>query len=245
MTDYARLWKFWGLAEVSDSAKYCRHCDTLKSESDFHRGRAGLRKSICKSCHLVKYGRPNGARKIAAYRADRGPLLHRRSDKLFCPLEQTCKSCGLLKSYDEFSVNRDRRRTTCRSCLNERWRLARLEGRHPSRFKYRTDEAERARRVLASQRCNQKRAAIIASRSDGSITAEVLARLFATAKACAYCQAPFARSADKSLDHIVPLSRGGEHSIGNVCICCKRCNTSKGMTELSEWRERQGVVLTA
>ena len=39
---------------------------------------------------------------------------------------------------------------------------------------------------------------------------------------CQYCGAP----AD-SLDHVVPRSRGGEHSWENVVAACSRCNTSK------------------
>jgi 5-methylcytosine-specific restriction endonuclease McrA len=39
---------------------------------------------------------------------------------------------------------------------------------------------------------------------------------------CQYCGAP----AD-SLDHVVPRSRGGEHSWENVVAACSRCNTHK------------------
>jgi 5-methylcytosine-specific restriction endonuclease McrA len=39
---------------------------------------------------------------------------------------------------------------------------------------------------------------------------------------CQYCGAP----AD-SLDHVVPRSRGGEHSWENVVAACSRCNTTK------------------
>lgn len=39
---------------------------------------------------------------------------------------------------------------------------------------------------------------------------------------CQYCGAP----AD-SLDHVIPRSRGGEHSWENVVAACSRCNTRK------------------
>jgi 5-methylcytosine-specific restriction endonuclease McrA len=39
---------------------------------------------------------------------------------------------------------------------------------------------------------------------------------------CQYCGAP----AD-SLDHVVPRSRGGDHSWENVVAACSRCNTHK------------------
>ena len=34
--------------------------------------------------------------------------------------------------------------------------------------------------------------------------------------------------ADQSLDHIIPLARGGTHEPGNVQLAHRRCNSSKG-----------------
>ena len=62
--------------------------------------------------------------------------------------------------------------------------------------------------------------------SDGTLTPSVLRRLFARAKDCPYCHVTM-RSQDKSLDHIVPLARGGKHSITNVVVACLRCNMAK------------------
>lgn len=39
---------------------------------------------------------------------------------------------------------------------------------------------------------------------------------------CQYCGGPA-----ESIDHVVPRSRGGEHSWENVVAACKRCNSSK------------------
>jgi 5-methylcytosine-specific restriction endonuclease McrA len=38
------------------------------------------------------------------------------------------------------------------------------------------------------------------------------------------------------LDHIVPLSRGGKHTIGNLVSACRTCNASKGNKTIMEWR---------
>lgn len=36
-------------------------------------------------------------------------------------------------------------------------------------------------------------------------------------------------------DHVVALSRGGSHSIGNLCCTCQPCNQSKGARLISNW----------
>ena len=51
---------------------------------------------------------------------------------------------------------------------------------------------------------------------------------------CTYCR----KAAPLSMDHVIPLSRGGGHTASNVVPACKSCNSSKGNRLLSEWTER-------
>ncbi len=53
---------------------------------------------------------------------------------------------------------------------------------------------------------------------------------------CQYCHAPA-----ESIDHVVPRSRGGQHTWDNVVACCRRCNVRKGSRLLDE----AGLVLAA
>lgn len=50
---------------------------------------------------------------------------------------------------------------------------------------------------------------------------------------CAYCG-----KHATTLDHVIPRSRGGEHSWENLVACCRRCNHMKANLLLSElgWR---------
>ena len=47
---------------------------------------------------------------------------------------------------------------------------------------------------------------------------------------CFYCG-----EESKHIDHIVPLSRGGRHSIGNLIQACASCNLSKNNKFVIEW----------
>jgi 5-methylcytosine-specific restriction endonuclease McrA len=52
--------------------------------------------------------------------------------------------------------------------------------------------------------------------------------------ACTYCSTPLTA---KTLhwDHIIPISRGGSHSVGNLAPSCAPCNQSKSSKLLIEW----------
>lgn len=41
---------------------------------------------------------------------------------------------------------------------------------------------------------------------------------------------------NQSLDHKIPLSRGGEHKIGNIITLCQPCNASKNAKTIMEWK---------
>ncbi len=51
---------------------------------------------------------------------------------------------------------------------------------------------------------------------------------------CHYCQHPF-HPADLTMDHVVPLARGGKSLKGNVVPCCKECNSQKKYLLPVEW----------
>lgn len=53
---------------------------------------------------------------------------------------------------------------------------------------------------------------------------------------CAYCGI---KPESLHLDHVVPIARGGRHSIGNLLPACQGCNLSKNATPLSVWRHRR------
>lgn len=51
---------------------------------------------------------------------------------------------------------------------------------------------------------------------------------------CQYCKRP-TPSKELTMDHIVPVSRGGKSTKGNVVPCCKECNNAKKQLLPMEW----------
>jgi 5-methylcytosine-specific restriction endonuclease McrA len=52
---------------------------------------------------------------------------------------------------------------------------------------------------------------------------------------CAYC----GDSQKLSIDHVLPVSRGGLDEAGNILPACKRCNSSKNARPVEIWYRRQ------
>ncbi len=53
---------------------------------------------------------------------------------------------------------------------------------------------------------------------------------------CHYCRKKIA-SSDLTMDHVVPLIRGGKTTRGNVVPVCKECNNQKKYLLPMEWDE--------
>lgn len=84
---------------------------------------------------------------------------------------------------------------------------------------------------------NKRRARKYKAQIAGPVPAEVYAAIRASGP-CVYC----GKSAS-TVDHVVPLVRGGaEHEDNLVPACGGRCNQSKGTKFLTEWRHRDRVA---
>lgn len=122
-----------------------------------------------------------------------------------------CSACGIRKPFSDFSPNKaakDGRQTTCKPCRSAKVHSGEWSG-------------------------NSRRQATINERSDGTITTELMKRLFAT-QICPCCDGYMERD-DKVLDHIVPIKLGGMHSANNVTVMCWSCNSGKAAHHPSRW----------
>lgn len=133
---------------------------------------------------------------------------------------------------------------------NKRWARENPDKRRKIDARFRANHREQEQqRAIAYRKRNpskrlewarsnpEKQAAIYAKRSFArrggdrfSISLAEIRKMYASP--CAYCGAP-----SEHIDHIMPLARGGRHSIGNLTGACKNCNLSKGSKFITEWRK--------
>jgi 5-methylcytosine-specific restriction endonuclease McrA len=114
------------------------------------------------------------------------------------------------------AANADKRKSS-----NDAWRLANIE------------------KVRASLRKNKhrRRARLRDSRSPG-VSADDWSALTAHFQGCcAYCG-----KSGTTIDHVIPISKGGRDEIGNVLPACRRCNSSKGNKDLAAWLNEKGFT---
>lgn len=68
-------------------------------------------------------------------------------------------------------------------------------------------------------------------------TVEWLALIEAWGRRCAYCRG----EGRLTKDHVVPISKGGGHTMDNVVPACMPCNAAKGDRELGEFVSEHGL----
>jgi 5-methylcytosine-specific restriction endonuclease McrA len=134
-----------------------------------------------------------------------------------------CRRCREVKAADQFGRNAaraDGKAAYCFGCNSAA--VAEHNRTNPDRAMMRREYALRRRRFIEVNRAR--------------VTVRDLNRLIARyGGLCAYCPAPW-----KQLDHVVPVTRGGRHGIGNIVPACVRCNTSKNDRTVMEWRLLRG-----
>jgi len=84
---------------------------------------------------------------------------------------------------------------------------------------------------------HRRRSRLIDSCSPGVLPAEWAALVERFAGRCAYCG-----TSGTTIDHIVPISKGGRDEIGNVLPACKSCNSSKNNKDLAVWLAEKGLA---
>ena len=144
----------------------------------------------------------------------------------YCP---KCKTVKELILFPKDLKRSDGKKGICKNCLVKivhEW-----QKRNPEKKKLYDSKYKKNNKVKVNE-TNAKRRAIRKNAKTYFISKKDIRKL--KYSSCFFCGA----KKELSLDHIIPLNRGGTHGIGNIHILCISCNASKQDKLMSEWRYR-------
>lgn len=127
------------------------------------------------------------------------------------------------------AANPDRRKEVARNHY-----LRNADAEKARNMEWRRKNPEAWRRI--SNASEERRRAQKAKAGIFDISPKDLRRIYS--QPCAACGA----TEGQTMDHIIPLARGGRHSIGNLQTLCGACNYSKNRKLLIEWRAYKMLV---
>lgn len=173
---------------------------------------------------------------------------------------KACTKCGETKPLDSFGVQRDRkdgRTSACRDCRraqSREWKAANPEKVRAENVRYLADNRERRNAYQREWNARNKAKVSAANRRWREANPDKWARAATASKArdrtsdvrdvtakdfrrllqdpCQQCDT----TESLSIDHIIPLARGGRHAVGNLQILCIDCNQEKANRTMTEWR---------
>lgn len=169
---------------------------------------------------------------------------------------KVCSACQERKPVSEFHRNGGRpdglayQCKVCKKAYNQSKRGKAVNQAAGKRYRQ-TEEGKATNRAASKRyrRTERGKAATVGTstrhqalkmKATSDLTLESLVQLFAWHPACNYCGRAFGAegSFKRTLEHIVPLSRGGSNTIDNLVCACVRCNSQKGDKLPEEWIDR-------
>ena len=149
------------------------------------------------------------------------------------------------KSYLKYQKNN---RVLCRQRCRNWYHENEEEQRARSRTKGKKAYAENGDKIRASNRAwaarnkdkiRQRDLRLKALLKGAKINLDHMSEWMAKVKShrfstCYWCDKEVSTS-DIHFDHIVPLSKGGEHCVENLCVSCEACNCSKQAKSVTAW----------
>ena len=220
----ARLAKGLGIhanqSKFQGDTKSCTICKQFKPLTEFNRTNKKIGyQSSCKLCaavNLQKRRRANGVQQkvVATIIGD----------------TKDCTRCKERKPLENFIYFKGRYQALCRLCRA----IENAPKKPMQRQKYKEEHYEK---WIADKRiATFKRRTKLKVASDGSVTSKFLKELYAT-EHCFYCKTNTSKE-KRTLDHKMPLSRGGRHTAENVVMACAFCNSKKSNKTSTEFLER-------
>lgn len=178
-----------------------------------------------------------------------------------------CRGCNTEKPLEDFTIvarNKNGRHSKCRICYSTYMREwsrqnrkvvnARVLKRHHAnaeklnwerKLRYEANKEQHLKATNEWQKNNKEKVTAYkaanaykrrAQKKQGGVfkvSTEEIIKL--RRQKCFYCK----ENDGFTIDHVIPLDKGGRHAIGNLVACCKSCNSSKHNKFVMEWRMRK------
>jgi len=202
------------------NTKTCTKCQTEKSVDLFYKDRDRYASS-CKQCQLTQrkqYYIDNKATvkvKRAAYQKAHQAEQYEHLKKWRKNNPEKVREAGRRQYAGNIKHH---------LAVKKEWRLANPEAVKAILEKHRLNHLPKM-----AEKSHKRRAKL---RGNGvfQVTEKELIRLYASP--CAHC----GTMENVTIDHIIPVARGGRHSIGNLQPLCLTCNSSKNAKTMAEWK---------
>ena len=223
----------------------CRTCLEHKPETEFNKSKHLVR-SECKACHAEKYkDYVSPTAKKAREEARKRKIL--RDNEVI-----KCKACGKEMKRKDWPKQKSGKIAdiccTNRSAAHVNRYLARRGKRlcgscdivkpldHFQEFNGKPVSPCRVCRkaINVNKQYDERRKNQIVDSDDGTLVGKNLSGLFIAAKTCPVCFSDMEYE-DKTLDHVLPLVKGGGHSLSNAMIMCHSCNSKKKDQDPKGW----------
>lgn len=147
-----------------------------------------------------------------------------------------CKSCRSARMKDWYSANQERIRRRMQDHRDNNPEVVRANDL--ARYERHRDK----RIALARIAVDRRRVRMAGGAYEPGISVETLRGIHGDV--CPYCGvlmrfvAAIGRefvATKATIEHVVPLSRGGGHTFENTMLCCWQCNVRKNAKPLEEW----------
>lgn len=198
--------------------KQCRRCLAEKPESEFFaaRGNRDGLQTWCKACKKEHW--------LAWYAEHKDAYMARCAEWA----RRNPEKCRAMKRR-YYRAHPEQGRKEC----------AKFRLRHPEYIRRKKQEWAKAHPESGQAKLLRRRARI-AGAEINDLTPWMVKRLPALFRnKCAYC----GRELKLEVDHVVPVRKGGNHTLGNVAPACRRCNVRKSDKPAPEfWWKRASRI---
>lgn len=156
-----------------------------------------------------------------------------------------CKNCSKIK-YNEWHIKNKEKKEQYRKEYEEKNKEKILERYREYHLKNKEKRNKQTREYFKTEKgiaimknSNHKRRII---KKQGTATTEEIKHLINNIKNCYWCNSKIIDN-KYNLDHYVPLSRGGKHTIDNLVISCEKCNKQKHAKDPYQFAQERGRLL--